>query len=129
MGERERESAFESWPQSHSLTLKLKQFWDTAASGCLIGKLVHPRGNLHWANATITFSYESGKGEGQPEKYVEVRGMDTKYRIMPDAIVLTKALGQEVKKGPLCSVFSPFVAVLPGNEDHGRSRHLGLASL
>jgi len=66
-------------------SFSLKTMWAKGKENPLLG-------NLHWENATITFSYESGNGEGQPEKYVEVRGMDTKYRIMPDAIVLTKEM-------------------------------------
>lgn len=65
-------------------SFSLKTMWAKGKENPLLG-------NLHWANATITFSYESG-GEGEPEKYVEVRGMDTKYRIMPDAIVMTKEM-------------------------------------
>ncbi|CAE7558925.1 Ide [Symbiodinium sp. CCMP2592] len=65
-------------------SFSLKTMWAKGKENPLLG-------SLHWANATITFSYESG-GEGQPEKYVEVRGMDTKYRILPDAIVMTKEM-------------------------------------
>ncbi|CAE7397072.1 unnamed protein product [Symbiodinium necroappetens] len=48
-------------------------------------------GDLTWTNATITFSYASG-GAGEPEKYVVITGMDRKYRILPDAVVMTKEL-------------------------------------
>ena len=75
--------------------------------------------SLTWTNATITFSYadaddgidsagESRGGKGRAgkggrgmagnrhsrhtAKYVEVTGMDKKYRIMPDAVVMTKEM-------------------------------------
>eukprot|EP00439_Symbiodinium_sp_Y106_P052851 s63_g7.t1 len=48
-------------------------------------------GDLTWTNASITFSYASG-GIGEPEKYVVITGMDRMYRILPDAVVMTKEL-------------------------------------
>ncbi|CAE7458833.1 unnamed protein product [Symbiodinium sp. CCMP2592] len=49
------------------------------------------RGDLTWTNASITFSFASG-GVGEPEKYVVITGMDRMYRILPDAVVMTKEL-------------------------------------
>ncbi|CAE7782566.1 unnamed protein product [Symbiodinium sp. CCMP2592] len=52
-------------------------------------------GGLTWTNATITFSRKGGHGRGerrQTAKYLEVTLMDKTYRIMPDAVVMTKEL-------------------------------------
>ncbi|CAJ1388430.1 unnamed protein product, partial [Effrenium voratum] len=45
--------------------------------------------SLTWKSGLISFRFADGVGR-EPSKYLEVTGMDSKYRIMPDAVVLNQ---------------------------------------
>ncbi|CAJ1352358.1 unnamed protein product [Effrenium voratum] len=47
--------------------------------------------SLHWSDSTITFSFVGGdKSAGETPHYVEIDGLDTKYRLMPDGAAVMK---------------------------------------
>ena len=49
------------------------------------------RSSLHWSDSTITFRYVDGDtSANEPPTYIEVDGLDTKYRLMPDGVVMMK---------------------------------------
>ncbi|CAJ1368442.1 unnamed protein product [Effrenium voratum] len=47
--------------------------------------------SLLWSDSTITFRYVAGNTSAhEPPKYVEIDGLDTKYRLMPDGAAVIK---------------------------------------
>ncbi|CAJ1454622.1 unnamed protein product, partial [Effrenium voratum] len=46
-----------------------------------------------WSDSTITFRYVAGNTSAhEPPKYVEIDGLDTKYRLMPDGAAVIKEI-------------------------------------
>ncbi|CAJ1392641.1 unnamed protein product [Effrenium voratum] len=49
--------------------------------------------SLLWSDSTITFRYVAGNTSAhEPPKYVEIDGLDTKYRLMPDGAAVIKEI-------------------------------------